>query len=59
MCHLLIATEIGSLHGTLRCYHTGEDIGIELVADAVPEEFLAGVYQSVDIAQTNPATQVP
>ena len=59
MAHLLVAAEIRALKGSLWGNNLREDIRIEFVFQTVPEQFLAGVHQSVDIADSHSSPQVP
>ena len=57
--HTLVGEEIGALHLALRGYYTGEHVGIEFTSYTVPEEFLAGVDESIDIADPDTSTEMP
>ena len=57
--HPFVGEEIGAFQLTFWGYHPGEHVGVEFVANTVPEEFLAGVNETVDITDTNPTTQMP
>ena len=60
MAHLLIAEKAGALHRAFRGGNLREHIRIEFVLDAVPEQFLALVDESVhDVADTDSAAQMP
>ena len=57
--HPLIREKIGAFQLALRGYYPGEYVGVKFVAYTVPEEFLAGIDETIDITDTNPTTQVP
>ena len=59
MRHSLVTAEIGSLHGSLRCYNPGEHVRIQFMSDAIPEKFLTGINESVDITNPDTSTQMP
>ena len=59
MHHVFVTAEARALHGALRGDHLGELIGIELMADAIPEEFLAVEYQAIDVTDMYTSPQFP
>ena len=59
MPQVLVAKEIRAFHRAFGRGHTGEYIGVELMADTVVEELLALVVQTVVVADADTATKMP
>ena len=57
--HLFVAAEIRALKGTFGRSHLREHIRIEFMPKTVPKEFLALIYQTIDIPDTYTTAQMP